>query len=439
MTHDEKVERIIEQLRSRSGETIAFSKRSVRHVVPNSNDPRLKKHKIDMKALNEILAIDREARTCTAESEVTFSDLVQATLPLGLIPMTVPELKTITIGGAVSGCSVESMSYKYGGFHDNCLEYEVLSSDGRRIVCSDSERPDIFHMIHGSYRTLGILTRLKFRLIEAKPCVRLEYRHFDSCSSFFECLKERCQKDDYDFVDGIIHSPEHFVLCLVLMVDEAPYRSSYDWLNIFYRSTGERNEDFLSIYDYFFRYDTECHWLTRSIPLLEFKPVRFLLGKFLLGSTNLIRSANRLRYIMKPKHRPDVVVDVFIPADNFEVFYQWYEQDFKFFPLWIVPYQMPQIYPWVSEAQAKLMGSENFVIDCAVYGKKNNDPQIDYSELIQKKTHELGGIKTLISRNHYDPETFWKIYNKDRYDSIKAEMDPINMFGDLYCKVHPPE
>ena len=61
---------------------------------------------------------------------MTFSDLVDATLPFGLAPIIVPELKTITIGGAVAGCSIESMSFRVGGFHDTCLAYQVLTGTG---------------------------------------------------------------------------------------------------------------------------------------------------------------------------------------------------------------------------------------------------------------------------------------------------------------------
>ena len=44
-----------------------------------------------------------------AESGVTFVDLVRATLRRGLVPIIVPELKTITVGGAVSGCSIATV------------------------------------------------------------------------------------------------------------------------------------------------------------------------------------------------------------------------------------------------------------------------------------------------------------------------------------------
>src|SRR6185436_19303133 len=125
--------------------------------------------------LDEILEIDAEQLTCTAESGVTFTDLVQATLRFGLVPIIVPELKTITIGGAVAGCSLESMSFKHGVFHDTCLEYEVVTARGDVLVARpDNENSLLFQMLQGTFGTLGILTRLSFRLVPSKPFVKVE-------------------------------------------------------------------------------------------------------------------------------------------------------------------------------------------------------------------------------------------------------------------------
>ena len=92
------------------------------------------------------------------------------------MPIVVPELKTITIGGAVSGCSIESMSFEYGGFHDTCLEYEVITATGEVLVCTpDNEHRLVFQMMHGSFGTLGILSKLTFKLVPAKPFVHVVY------------------------------------------------------------------------------------------------------------------------------------------------------------------------------------------------------------------------------------------------------------------------
>jgi hypothetical protein len=435
-THEEKVSYVVQQIKQQvaTGSPVSFAKQAVSHFVPLPNDPRFQRKKIDLKPLNSLLLIDPAKKICQAESGLTFSDLVQATLQHGLIPYTVPELKTITIGGAVSGCSIEAMSYRYGGFHDSCIEYEIITGQGEVLVCSAEQNPDIFHMVHASYGTIGIISKLTFKLLPAKPYVHMTYKKFQSFGPYWDFMKERINQGDYDFIDSIIHDPACFVVCLGRMVDRAPYVSRYDWLKVFYKSTREQEEDYMDISQYFFRYDADCHWLTKTIPLLESLPARLLLGKLYLGSTNLITWSARLRHLLKLKKRPEVVVDVFIPSKNFENFYNWYVRDFKFFPLWIVPYKAPELYPWISDEHATRMG-EPFFIDAAVYGKLNNDPTLDYSEILEKKVFELSGIKTLISRNHYDPETFWKIYSKDRYDAVKSKTDPNNLFGRVYEKM----
>lgn len=438
MQHEEKIKLVCNQIKQRLGglQPVKILKREVSHFVPNPYDRRGKLPKIDISTLNEIISIDAANRLCVTEPGVTFSELVTRTLEQKLIPCTVPELKTITIGGAISGCSVESMSYKYGGFHDGCVEYEVITGRGVVITCTPERNADIFHMVHGSYGTLGIITKISFKLLPAKPYVKMQYVKFDNFPAYWNFLKERCLAADHDFVDSIIHGPDKLVVCLGDMIDAVPYTSSYNWLKIFYKSTLEHEVDYLTTYDYFFRYDTECHWLTKTVPLLETVPARFLLGKMLLGSTNLIKWSKRLAPVMRLKRRPEVVVDVFIPEGRFEEFFRWYEREFSFYPLWIVPYKIPSLYPWIDGKYAQGMGT-GFFIDCAVYGKKNNEPDRDYSKILEDKTIELNGIKTLISRNHFSEETFWSVYNKENYDNVKRDVDPDNLFNDLYTKFHP--
>src|SRR5688500_6144833 len=129
--HERKVARIADQLKRHTGpKPVSLKKKAVSHEVPKLSDKRHDDEKIDISDLNEILLVDPERRICVAEPGVTFVDLVKATLAHGLVPIVVPELKTITIGGAVAGCSIESMSFVYGGFHDTCLEYEVIAATG---------------------------------------------------------------------------------------------------------------------------------------------------------------------------------------------------------------------------------------------------------------------------------------------------------------------
>lgn len=436
--HEAKVRSISNQVKERlkDGRPVQFKKGGVSHFVPVPNDPlRKKTGPIDTSSLCQILEIDPKNKTCTAEPGITFAELIRETLKHGLIPTVVPELEGITIGGAVAGCSVESMSHEYGGFHDSCLEYELISGEGEILTVSPQKEPLLFEMVHGSYGTLSVLTKLKFRLVPAKPYVHMTYRKFTNFEDFRSEMAARCAEKDFELIDAIVHGPNLFVMCLGRFVEKAPYVSNYRWLNIFYKSTAEKSEDYLTTFDYAFRYDTECHWLSKTIPPLEWKPVRFALGRWVLGSTNLIKWSKRLEKVLGLKKRPEVVCDVFIPMRRFTDFYKWYEKDFNFFPLWVIPYRIAKPYGWVSKNHGARM-QDDLLMDCAVYGKKNNESNIDYSELLEQKTYEFDGIKTLISRNHYTRERFWDVYNKPNYDAAKKRLDPNGVFPGLYEKFH---
>jgi FAD/FMN-containing dehydrogenase len=438
LAHEEKVARVAEAVKARvraGGGHTSIGKSAVSHFVPNPHDPRHEDRKIDVRDLDRILSIDVERRRAIVEPGVTFVDLVAVTLRHGLLPTLVPELKTITIGGAIAGCSVESMSFVRGGLHDGCVRYELVTGTGEIVECSREQEPLLFEMMHGSYGTLGILTKVELELVPAKPFVRTEYQRFATPEGFYEAMEARIRARDVDFIDGIAHAPDCWVLCLGRFAETAPATSDYTWLDVFYRSTRERSADWLKTEDYLFRYDTECHWLTRSLPGMESRAVRFAVGKALLGSTNLLTWAKRLRPIMKHVRDPNVVVDVFIPKPRFLEFCRWYPEAIGVWPLWLVPYRVEKPYAWVADGHARAMNTDMF-IDCAIYGRPPRVGADEGYRRLQDKTRELFGIKTLISKNSYDEATFWSIYHRENWESVKRRTDPHNLFRGLYEKFH---
>jgi FAD/FMN-containing dehydrogenase len=413
---------------------VYIDKGGVHHVVPLPGDARFSGKRIDVSSLNHILWIDPEARLCAAEPGVTFATLVERTLMHGLVPTLVPELEGITLGGAVAGCSVESMSHRYGGFHDGVIEYEVVTGRGEVRQLTPESHPLPFHMLHGSYGTLATLTKLVFKLVPAKRFVALDYVTYRNAASYLAAMRQ-ASSDGVELIDGIVHDRYTFILCLGRFVDDVPRVSNYRGEHMYWSSTRRLEKDYLTTRDYFFRYDTECHWLTRTVPPLTWPLVRRHFGRWFLGSTNLITWSARLERILALKKRPDVVVDVFIPARELLAFLEWYARDFDFWPLWVVPYRPPGRYPWLTPAHWERMG-DDLIIDCAVYGKQNDEPDVDWSQVLEEATFRHHGIKTLISRNHYDRERFWQIYDHDAWQRAKDELDPDGLFPELYEKVH---
>jgi FAD/FMN-containing dehydrogenase len=427
-SHADKVGRIAGALaRRESRAPLSLRKRSASHRVPKARDARYSDERIDIGALDQILSIDPEARTCVAESGVTFAALVSATLAHGLCPLVVPELEGITVGGAVSGCSLESTSFKYGGFHDTCLEYELITAKGDVLVCSpQNERRLLFEMLHGTFGTLGVLSKLTFRLMPAKRFVKVTYERHRTLAQFKRAIWRHFRDEDIDFLDGMIHSPRELVLAVGRFVDEAPYVNRYHWTKIYYASTRERREDYLRTRDYFFRYD-------RGVTNVHPKSFvgRLLLGRF-LDSSRLLRLADTFHRFL-PAARPDVTLDVFVPFSRADEFLSWHGSTFGHFPVWCVPYRRVRDYAWLSPDFYGALEDPLF-LDLAIYGMKQRRGQPNAYRLIETELMRLGGIKTLISHNYYSEDEFWRIWNKPNYDAAKALVDPAGVFRDLYTK-----
>ncbi len=91
---------------------------------------------LDTSGLTDVIAVDPDERTADVAGMCTYEDLVAATLPFGLAPLVVPQLKTITLGGAVTGLGIESTSFRNGLPHESVLEMDILTGAGEVVTAS---------------------------------------------------------------------------------------------------------------------------------------------------------------------------------------------------------------------------------------------------------------------------------------------------------------
>ena len=143
-------------------------------------------------------------------------------MPLGLAPAVVPELKSITVGGATTGLGIESSAFRFGLVHETIDEFDVLVADGRVLRCSPTEHADLFFGFPNSYGSLGYATRLTVRLVPVAPFVHLRHERFADAGRYFAAIAAECKDPTCDYLDGVFFGTGDFVLTRATLVDRLP-------------------------------------------------------------------------------------------------------------------------------------------------------------------------------------------------------------------------
>jgi FAD/FMN-containing dehydrogenase len=398
--------------------------------------------RVDLSNFNTVLSVDPAAGTVDAEGMTTFVDLADATLAHGTMPAVVPQLKSITLGGAVAGVGIEATSFRHGLVHENIAKMDVLVGDGRVVTCSaDNEHRDLFYGFPNSYGTLGYALRLTARTLPVKRYVEVSHRTFDTPIAFFAALEESLGDGAIDFLDGVVFAKNAMVLSSGRFVDDAPYASDYRYERIYYRSLRERGVDYLTTSDYLWRWDTDWFWCSKNLgaqnPLL-----RRVYGRSRLNSIfyqKVMRWNSRWKLgaaleRMRGLNAESVIQDVDIPLANAAEFLAFMHAEVGVLPIWICPIRSPAA-----------------GVDYPLYPLRPGTPYVNFgfwdrvtspearppgylNRKIEHKVTELGGIKSLYSDSYFTESEFWSIYNKPAYDALKAKYDPGRALPDLYAK-----
>jgi FAD/FMN-containing dehydrogenase len=423
---------------ARGAEPVRLAKSSSNLFRDRDAAPR---QALDVRAFDHVLAINSAAGWMDVEGMTPYGRLVDATVAHGVMPCVVPQLKSITIGGAVAGIGIESSSFRYGLVHETVEELEVLLGDGSVVLARpDNEHRDLFLGFPNSYGTLGYALRVRARAIPVKRFVRLEHVHHSEAETFFGNLAAACASP-VDFVDGVVFGPREMVTVVGRFVDEAPYASDYTYKRIFYRSLRDRDEDYLTARDYLWRWDTDWFWCSKNL-YAQNPLVRRLLGRSRLNSTFYTRvmrwnsrvGLTRRLDALRGRHPESVIQDVDIPSDRAAEFLDFFQREIGILPVWICPFRAPDpAAAWTLFPTRPGVLYLNFGFWDVVRSPAPHAPG-HFNRLIEQKVAELGGIKSLYSDSYFPPEEFWSIYNRPAYEALKARYDPGRRFKNLYEK-----
>ena len=437
-TYEDKKRALGERLRASAGEVRL--QKNISHIFRDRQRPPAAK--LDVRKFDEVLAVDAAAGTVDVEGMTPYAKLADATFAHGVLPAVVPQLKSITIGGACAGLWIESSSFRYGLAHETVEEMEVLLPDGDVVVCTPTNNhSDLFFGLPNSFGTLGYALRVRAKTIPAKRYVELTHIRYSDPAVFFRELEAYCGRADVDFVDGVVFERGEHYLVIGRFVDAAPYTSDYTYMNIFYRSIRERERDYLKTLDYIWRWDTDWFWCSRLL-YVQNPIVRRLVGRKRLNSIFYkklmdwqpgywLRRAYRKVFGV---HHEAVIQDVDVKVQRGPEFLDFFQREIGLKPVWICPFKAfnPKhrypLFPTDPKALYVNFGFWDSKFSPTEHSRGH------FNRLIEKKLAELGGIKSLYSDSFYLEDEFYALFGGETYAKLKAKYDPNGRLSDLYRK-----
>ncbi|HEX5857157.1 MAG TPA: FAD-binding oxidoreductase, partial [Microbacterium sp.] len=397
--------------------------------------------------LTDVIAVDPAARTADVAGMCTYEDLVAATLPFGLAPLVVPQLKTITLGGAVTGLGIESTSFRNGLPHESVQEMDILTGAGELVTASLWDHEDLYRAFPNSYGTLGYAVRLRIELEEVQPFVALTHLRFRSLDALVEAMDRIVETGSFDgapvdYLDGVVFSADESYLCLGTGTAASGPVSDYTRQRIYYRSMQHDDgalPDRLTIHDYLWRWDTDWFWCSGAFgaqhPLVRrVWPRRHLRSSSYAKLMRLERRfdiGNRLERLHGRPPRERVIQDIEVPIGRCAEFLGWFLAHVPIEPIWLCPLRLRgddgwPLYPLRPHQTYVNVGFWSTV--------PVGDGEGETNRMIERTVGDLDGHKSLYSDAYYSREEFDRLYGGDTYREAKRRYDPDGRLLDLYAK-----
>jgi FAD/FMN-containing dehydrogenase len=407
---------------------------------------------LDVSGLDGVIGIDVAGRTADVQGMCTYEHLVEATLEHGLIPYVVPQLKTITLGGAVTGLGIESTSYRNGLPHESVIEMDVFTGSGEVVTARpDNEHADLFRTFPNSYGSLGYATRLRIRLEPVPAYAALRHLRFHEADKLAAAISQIVDSGEWDGVrvdglDGVAFEPGEYYLTLATWTDEVStgsttgaQASDYTGMQVYFRSIQERETDLLTMHDYLWRWDTDWFWCSGAFGaqnprIRRLWPRRWRRSDvymLLLGLDRRFGIADRLDRRAGRPQRERVIQDVEVPVERLGEFLDWFDAEVGMRPVWLCPLVAHE--DWRSYP----LEPDRSYVNVGFWGTVHVGPDAadaPRNRAIEAKVGDLDGHKSLYSDSFYDKDTFDRLYDGANLAAVKLRYDPDDRFISLYEK-----
>jgi FAD/FMN-containing dehydrogenase len=160
---------------------------------------------VPTRGLNRFIDFDPSTGLLTCEAGVTLEEVLRLVVWQGWFLPVTPGTKFVTVGGAIANDVHGKNHHSAGTFGRFVHRFELLRSDGSRLVCSPTENPALYSATIGGLGLTGLITWAQvqlarvhnpFLLQETHPFGSLEEflainqeseRHFAYCVAWVDC------------------------------------------------------------------------------------------------------------------------------------------------------------------------------------------------------------------------------------------------------------
>lgn len=148
--------------------------------------------------LDRFIHFDRAGGLLRCEAGVTLADILRLIVPQGWFLPVTPGTKFVSVGGAIANDVHGKNHHRSGTFGCHVTRFELLRSDGSRLICSPQENAEWFAATVGGLGLTGLITWAEIRLKPiANPFIAVETIRFASLDEFFEL--SAAAEADYEY------------------------------------------------------------------------------------------------------------------------------------------------------------------------------------------------------------------------------------------------
>lgn len=152
---------------------------------------------LDGTGLNRFIAFDRENGLLRCEAGVSVEQILALIVPAGWFVPVSPGTKYVSVAGAIANDVHGKNHHVAGTFGCHVTQFELLRSDGERLICSPTQNSEMFRATIGGLGLTGFILWAEFRLKRIPtPYVDVETLQFKSIEQFFE-LSAASEAIDY--------------------------------------------------------------------------------------------------------------------------------------------------------------------------------------------------------------------------------------------------